>query len=238
MSARCHGSRSIRRSANSSSGGQSRAIPSLRPASTIVNRISGEGSKRASRATCSQHAAVGLVGVVQQHHRLKLLIAVLDQPVADRPPKPGRGRRRLGVQSPLVGQHPQHLGRLDANRLSLATGAAVAAELIGEDLQQQRLAAARRSDQQPQPAMLLDQEVQPGQGLLVRGALVEGLRIKAAPERGLAQTPVCLVHRFRPPTGIVSPVYPFFSVQSARKLERAVSYQLSADQLSATALGR
>jgi hypothetical protein len=62
--------------------------------------------------------------------------------------------------------------------------AALAVELIGEDLQHQRLAAARGPDEQSQPAALLDQEAEPGEGLFVRGALMERLRIEAAPERG------------------------------------------------------
>ncbi len=90
---------------------------------------------------------------------------------------------RLGIQSQPQRDQPEHFRRLDGQQIDLGRHGPAAAKPRGEDLQQERFAAAAGPQEEPQAAMFLDEEVQPGQGLLMGRALVETLRIRVVAKR-------------------------------------------------------
>ncbi len=102
------------------------------------------------------------------------------------------------IAAELGQDRPEHFVAADAGEVYPRDNRAVAAEIGGEHFQNQRLAAPFRSQQQAQPAPLIDQEVQPRQGLFVRGALVEPLLVTTLVKRRLPQTPMRLVHVLLP----------------------------------------
>ena len=134
------------------------------------------------------------IGVVDEDHGIDLLVAKGGQAVAQCPPQHGRRIAAVEIASELGGQRPEHFIAADARQVDPCNHRSAAAKLCGEDFQQQRLAASFRSQEQAQPAVLFDQEVQPRQGLFMRGTLIEGLRIEPVVKRRFPQTPMRLVH--------------------------------------------
>ena len=70
-----------------------------------------------------------------------------------------------------------------------------AAKIARQSIEHERLAGARWAQQQPQPPALLDEELQPGQRLFVRRALVKQPRRQPAWKRAFAQAPMGSIGR-------------------------------------------
>ena len=154
----------------------------------------GRGFQLGQADQVRDHAVSRPIGVVDEDHGIDLLIAKGGQAVAQCPPQHGRRVAAIEIAAELGGQRPEHFIAADARQVDPGDRRSAAAKLIGEDFQQQRLAASFRPQEQAQPAVLLDQEVQPRQGLFVRGTLIEGLRIETIVKRRFPQTPMRLVH--------------------------------------------
>ena len=74
----------------------------------------------------------------------------------------------------------------------------LAVQLPGEHFQQHRLAASGGTYEHSQATLLFHEEVKPGQGLFMRGTLVEQRRIKAARKWRTVQSPMRSIHQYSP----------------------------------------
>ena len=137
----------------------------------------GRGVVLGQSGDLRQHLRTGQIGVVQKNRNVDLLIAVFHQPIGHHSPQSRHRLGRLGIQAQLQGHQPQQFRRFDRQQVDLGRRVARVTELFGEDLQEKRLAAAVRPQQQSDAAMLLDQEMQPGQRLVVGWALIEKMRV-------------------------------------------------------------
>jgi len=134
------------------------------------------------------------IRVVKKQDRIELLVAILGNSVGHGPPHQGERHLPAWVELQLAGQKPHHLQSVGPHQIDPRHRQAALAEIPGEHLEKQRLAASLRADEQAQATPIVDEEVESGQGLFVRRALVEEPRVESGPEGRLVETPVRVVH--------------------------------------------
>lgn len=131
----------------------------------------------------------GRCGIVQEQDRGAPQPAVLGQMIAHPPPEPAKRLTGRWTGAQLCGHLPEELVGVDSPQGYQGHLGPRARQGLSKGTQQPRLATAAAAQDQAKPTAVLDEKMEPGQGLLLTWSAVKPVRIERTGKRQSIRIP-------------------------------------------------